>query len=179
MTSQHHDTLLLDGWVSPAIPSRRIEVVSPVTERIIGSVPEATETDVDRAVAAARRAVDAPGGWASLLPELRAAALERLADSLTTSKPWNPASRASGAAASSGATSPVAWADAPATTTRSRSAGMGRRARHDDEEQIRAFWREWQWRMNGVKPCPSPWTRPGWRRSPAATWRTSSTARPS
>lgn len=27
------------------------------------------------------------------------------------------------------------------------SRGMGRRARHDDEEQIRAFWREWQRRM--------------------------------
>ncbi|MGW0584701.1 aromatic ring-hydroxylating oxygenase subunit alpha [Streptomyces sp. NPDC002920] len=32
------------------------------------------------------------------------------------------------------------------------SRGMGRRARHDDEEQIRAFWREWQRRMNGVRP---------------------------
>lgn len=28
------------------------------------------------------------------------------------------------------------------------SRGMGRRARHDDEEQIRAFWREWQRRMD-------------------------------
>ncbi|MGW0577450.1 aldehyde dehydrogenase [Streptomyces sp. NPDC002920] len=82
MTSQHHDPLLLDGWVSPAVTSRRIEVVSPVTERVIGSVPEATEADVDRAVAAARRAVDAPGSWAGLLPEQRATALERFADSL-------------------------------------------------------------------------------------------------
>lgn len=29
------------------------------------------------------------------------------------------------------------------------SRGMGRRAKHDDEEQIRAFWRQWQRRMNG------------------------------
>lgn len=32
------------------------------------------------------------------------------------------------------------------------SRGMGRRPRHDDEEQIRAFWREWRRRMDGVKP---------------------------
>jgi p-cumate 2,3-dioxygenase subunit alpha len=30
------------------------------------------------------------------------------------------------------------------------SRGMDRRPRHDDEEQIRAFWRQWQLRLNGV-----------------------------
>lgn len=31
------------------------------------------------------------------------------------------------------------------------SRGMGRRARYDDEEQIRAFWRQWQRRMDGAR----------------------------
>jgi phenylpropionate dioxygenase-like ring-hydroxylating dioxygenase large terminal subunit len=31
------------------------------------------------------------------------------------------------------------------------SRGLGRRAKHDDEEQIRAFWRQWQRRMDGAR----------------------------
>ncbi len=49
-------------WIDPA-GSDRFEVVNPATLEVIGSVPEGTEADVDRAVAAARAALEA-GPWA-------------------------------------------------------------------------------------------------------------------
>ena len=39
-------------WV-PAGERERIPVVNPYTEQVVGSVPEATEADADRAIAAA------------------------------------------------------------------------------------------------------------------------------
>ena len=56
------DALYIDGeWATPST-DRRIEVISPHTEQVIGSCPEAVEADVDAAVAAARRAFDS-GVW--------------------------------------------------------------------------------------------------------------------
>jgi aldehyde dehydrogenase (NAD+) len=56
------DRLFIDGeWVMPA-GSDRIEVISPYTEEVVAAVPSATAADVDRAVAAARRAFD-HGPW--------------------------------------------------------------------------------------------------------------------
>ena len=62
-------------------PRRRAEIVSPRTEEVIGRVPLATPADVDRAVAAARRAFD-HGEWPRISPAERAAAMRRLADCL-------------------------------------------------------------------------------------------------
>jgi acyl-CoA reductase-like NAD-dependent aldehyde dehydrogenase len=77
-----HDTRYIGGdWVAPA-GSDTITVVSPSTEEIIGSVPEASEADVDRAVDAARTAFDDPQGWASWTPQARAEVLERFAVAL-------------------------------------------------------------------------------------------------
>jgi aldehyde dehydrogenase (NAD+) len=54
--ADHRDKLYIDGaWVAPA-GSGRIDVLSASTEDVIGSVPEGTPEDVDRAVAAAKRA---------------------------------------------------------------------------------------------------------------------------
>jgi betaine-aldehyde dehydrogenase len=50
-------------WVDPA-GSARFDVVNPATLDTIGSVPEGTEADVDRAVAAARAALES-GPWAN------------------------------------------------------------------------------------------------------------------
>ena len=48
------DKLYIGGdWVEPAGTST-IEVISPLTEEVIATVPEASTDDVDRAVAAAR-----------------------------------------------------------------------------------------------------------------------------
>ena len=49
-------------WVDPA-GQDRFDVVNPATLEVIGSTPEATEADVDRAVAAARAALET-GPWA-------------------------------------------------------------------------------------------------------------------
>lgn len=76
-----HDSLFIDGsWVSPAT-DRRIEVVNATTEEPLGSVPEAANADVDRAVQAARRAFD-ESGWATTDPAERAAVLNRFADAV-------------------------------------------------------------------------------------------------
>jgi betaine-aldehyde dehydrogenase len=58
MHNYDRTTLFIDGqWVSPA-GSGAIDVIDPATERVIGSVPNGMEADVDAAVAAARRAFD-------------------------------------------------------------------------------------------------------------------------
>jgi acyl-CoA reductase-like NAD-dependent aldehyde dehydrogenase/uncharacterized OB-fold protein len=56
------DALFIGGeWRQPVSPAV-VEVVSPSTEDVIGSAPDAGEADVNAAVAAARRALDA-GDW--------------------------------------------------------------------------------------------------------------------
>ncbi|MDQ6698095.1 MAG: aldehyde dehydrogenase [Actinomycetota bacterium] len=73
------DQLYIGGhWVDPA-GSERITVTSPVSEKAIGSAPEATTVDADRAVAAARRAFD-DGPWPTLDPLERVEVLRRFAD---------------------------------------------------------------------------------------------------
>ncbi|QZT60813.1 aldehyde dehydrogenase [Mycolicibacterium austroafricanum] len=68
-------------WEDPA-KSETIEVFSPSTEQQIGSVPRGSETDVDAAVAAARRAFDDPDGWSTWSPSRRGDVLERFAAEL-------------------------------------------------------------------------------------------------
>ncbi|MBB3605982.1 acyl-CoA reductase-like NAD-dependent aldehyde dehydrogenase [Mycolicibacterium sp. BK556] len=68
-------------WSDPATAAT-IDVHSPTTEQLIGSVPRASEADVDAAVAAARTAFDDPDGWANWHPKQRAEALEQFATEL-------------------------------------------------------------------------------------------------
>ncbi len=77
---QHHTFFIDGGWVNPA-SSQRIEVISATSEQVIGSVPEGSNADIDRAVAAARRALT-ESTWASCAPAERGAALGRFADAL-------------------------------------------------------------------------------------------------
>jgi aldehyde dehydrogenase (NAD+) len=65
-------------WAAPAT-DRRIPIVSPHSAQPLGGTPEATEQDVDRAVAAARAAFD-HGPWPRLDPAERIAAVRRFAD---------------------------------------------------------------------------------------------------
>jgi len=75
------DQLFIGGkWVKPE-GSGVIEVISPHTEAVIGSVPDASPADIDRAVAAARRAFD-EGPWPRMTPEERAEGLKRLSGAL-------------------------------------------------------------------------------------------------
>ena len=62
-------------WQTP-LGSDSIDVISSVTEEVIGRVPRGTPEDVDRAVNAARRAFD--GAWGRTSVEERAQWLERL-----------------------------------------------------------------------------------------------------
>ncbi|GAA2727155.1 aldehyde dehydrogenase [Actinocorallia aurantiaca] len=63
-------------WVEPA-GTGTIDVVSPHTEEVIGRVPEGTDADIDRAVAAARQAFD-HGPWPRMTPAERAEVMGRL-----------------------------------------------------------------------------------------------------
>lgn len=74
-----YDTLFVGGrWVEPATKAK-ISIVSPITGQPIATVPEATESDVDAAVAAARKAFD-HGPWPKMSPAERAKMLERVAE---------------------------------------------------------------------------------------------------
>ncbi|OBF95495.1 aldehyde dehydrogenase [Mycobacterium sp. 852002-51152_SCH6134967] len=68
------------GWVAPS-SSSRVTALNAATEDILGTVPEADLADVDRAVAAARNAVD-NSEWSATSPADRAAAMNRFADAM-------------------------------------------------------------------------------------------------
>lgn len=57
MTSWDYD-LYIDGRATSSDGDKRITVLDPATEEVIGSVPDSTGTDMRRAIAAARRAFD-------------------------------------------------------------------------------------------------------------------------
>jgi betaine-aldehyde dehydrogenase len=74
---QVNEKLYIGGeWVEPET-SATIEVVSPHTEKVIGRVPDASPADMDRAVAAARRAFD-EGPWPRMTAAERAEGIKRL-----------------------------------------------------------------------------------------------------
>jgi aldehyde dehydrogenase (NAD+) len=74
------DKLFIDGgWVEPA-GSGTIEVVNPATEEIIGSIPEGTPEDADRAVRAATAAF---ASWSVVDPHERAGLCAAIGAKLT------------------------------------------------------------------------------------------------
>jgi acyl-CoA reductase-like NAD-dependent aldehyde dehydrogenase len=74
-----YDSLYIDGQWVPSTGSGTIDVVNASTEEVMGSIPEGTPADVDRAVAAAKAAFE---GWSATDPSERAKALQALADGL-------------------------------------------------------------------------------------------------
>ena len=81
-----YDRLFVGGhWVEPATDDR-IEVISPVTEEVLATVPEASIADMDAAVAAARHAFD-NGPWRWMSPTDRAGYLRRVAAELSKRVP--------------------------------------------------------------------------------------------
>ncbi|WP_189313825.1 aldehyde dehydrogenase [Streptomyces brasiliensis] len=74
-----YDKLFIGGkWVEPS-SDKKIQVISPSTEELIATVPEAREADVDAAVAAARKAFD-EGPWPRMSPAERATILARVGE---------------------------------------------------------------------------------------------------
>jgi len=65
---------------------RTLEVISPVTEEVLIRVPEASERDMDRAIAAARQAFD-NGPWPRMTREERGRYLIKVADALRARLP--------------------------------------------------------------------------------------------
>ncbi|MEV5107200.1 aldehyde dehydrogenase family protein [Streptomyces massasporeus] len=76
-----YDGMYIDGAWRPAAGQDVIEVVNPVDEQVIGTVPAGTAEDVDAAVRAARAALP---DWAATPPAERAARLAALRDVLVT-----------------------------------------------------------------------------------------------
>ena len=72
-------------WVEPS-STQVFTLVNPSTEEVIGTVPEGKNADIDRAVAAARKAFDG-SGWRDLPASERAMALRRFGEALQRRKP--------------------------------------------------------------------------------------------
>lgn len=75
--SQPTGLFINNEWVEGA-DKKTFEVINPSTEEVICSVAEATEKDVDIAVAAARKAFE--GEWKTTTPQTRGILLTKLAD---------------------------------------------------------------------------------------------------
>jgi len=70
--------LFINNEFVEAVEKKTFEVINPSTEEVICSVHEATEKDVDIAVAAARKAFE--GEWRQVKPAQRGLYLNKLAD---------------------------------------------------------------------------------------------------
>lgn len=78
--------LFIDGeWREPLL-KKRIPIINPATQEIIGDIPAATAEDVDIAVEAARRAFSKPDSWASTSGSFRAKFLRAIADKILERK---------------------------------------------------------------------------------------------
>ncbi|WP_406001169.1 aldehyde dehydrogenase [Streptomyces sp. NBC_00829] len=76
-----HRKLFIGGELTDPLGADVIEVVSPHTEQVLGRVPHASRADVDRAVAAARKAFD-EGPWPRATLEERIAVVGRIKDAI-------------------------------------------------------------------------------------------------
>ncbi|HUA95978.1 MAG TPA: aldehyde dehydrogenase [Acidimicrobiales bacterium] len=82
MAIKDYDRLFIGGtWVTPE-GTDTIEVVSPGTEEVVATVPDASAADVDKAVAAARQAFES-GPWPRMSPADRGAVLAKVAEAVT------------------------------------------------------------------------------------------------
>ncbi len=82
MTVRGYEHLFIGGAWVPSEGTGTIEVVSPTTEEVVATVPDATTADIDRAVDVARRAFD-HGPWPRMSPLERGAILASVAEAIT------------------------------------------------------------------------------------------------
>ena len=76
---QVRDKLYIDGAWVPSTGSNTIDVINSATEEVMGRVPEATPEDVDKAVAAAKKAF---ATWSTTSVEERSKYIQRIAEGL-------------------------------------------------------------------------------------------------
>ncbi len=74
------DKIFIDGSWIPSTGSGRLEVVNAATEQVMGSVPDGSAEDVQKAVAAAKAAFPA---WSATTREERGKYLTRISEELT------------------------------------------------------------------------------------------------
>lgn len=77
--------LLIDGEWLPARSGKTLQVLNPATEDELCQIAEGDKADVDAAVAAARRALDAPS-WKGISPHARTRILLAIADAVERHK---------------------------------------------------------------------------------------------
>jgi aldehyde dehydrogenase (NAD+) len=70
--------LLIDGHHVPSLSGRTFKTLNPATEEVIATIAEGNEADVERAVAAARRAFEGP--WRTMRASERGQILLRLVE---------------------------------------------------------------------------------------------------
>jgi acyl-CoA reductase-like NAD-dependent aldehyde dehydrogenase len=80
------DEIFIGGEWRSSVGDERITVISPSTEEEIASVPAGQPGDIDRGVAAARRAFDC-GEWSAMPAAERARLLRKVADNLEARAP--------------------------------------------------------------------------------------------
>src|SRR5438046_8156200 len=78
-TLRRHELFIGGEW-TPGAGGGAQEIVNPATGKVIAHVPKGTEDDVNRAVAAARKAFDE--SWADTTPRERSEAMLKLADAI-------------------------------------------------------------------------------------------------
>ncbi|MBK8458352.1 MAG: aldehyde dehydrogenase [Phyllobacteriaceae bacterium] len=76
-------SLFIDGAWATAASGARLDVISPIDGGTFATIADGGATDVDRAVAAARRAFDA-GKWSRAAPAERKKVMHRIADLIET-----------------------------------------------------------------------------------------------
>jgi aldehyde dehydrogenase (NAD+) len=76
-----YERLFIGGEWVPSSGTSTIDIINPTTEEVAGKVPDSTEADIDRAVAAARQAFD-HGPWPKMSHAERAAILTKVNDAL-------------------------------------------------------------------------------------------------
>ncbi|MEY2467820.1 MAG: aldehyde dehydrogenase [Actinomycetota bacterium] len=76
---ENRDKLYIDGAWVPSTGSGSLEVINSTTEEVMGTIPEGTPEDVEKAVAAAKAAFPA---WSNTPREERAKYLQRITEGL-------------------------------------------------------------------------------------------------
>src|SRR2546423_339989 len=79
-TTLRRQEMFIGGDWTPGAGSESQEIVNPATGKVIAHVPKGTDEDVNRAVAAARKAFDE--GWSDTTPRERSECMLKLAEAI-------------------------------------------------------------------------------------------------
>ena len=79
-TTLRRQEMFIGGEWTPGVGSETQEIINPATGKVIAHVPKGTDEDVNRAVAAARKAFDE--GWSDTTPRERSERMLKLAEAI-------------------------------------------------------------------------------------------------